>query len=212
MTRILLVGATGLVGGHVLSKALTDSRIAGVVALTRRALPPHPKLTNPQVDFAALSDQAGWWPADAVICTLGTTRATAGSDEAFRLVDYHYPLAVARLARRHGAHCFALNSSLGADAQSRLLYPRTKGEVERDLRTLDFPSLTIVRPGLIGGTRADFRAGERIASAVLGVLGPLLPRRYRISPADRIADALIEAAVAATPGVQVIEAERLAAA
>lgn len=207
--RILLVGATGLVGSHVLGKALADHRIDGVVAPTRRALPPHAKLTNPLVDFSALPEDAGWWSVDGVICTLGTTRAAAGTDEAFRTVDYAYPLAIAKIARRHGAQRFALNSSLGADAKSRLLYPRTKGEVERDLQALDYPSLTIVRPGLIGGARAEFRAGERVAAVVLGVLGPLLPRRYRISPATAIADALIDAAVEGRPGIHLIEAERL---
>ena len=209
MTRILLVGATGLVGGHVLAKALADDRIERVVALTRRPLPAHAKLTNPLIDFAALPADADWWSVDAVICTLGTTRATAGSDEAFRAVDYDYPLAVAKLALRHGAHSFALNSSLGADPHSRLLYPRTKGEVERDLQALGFPSLTIARPGLIGGTRTEFRAGERIASVMLGILGPILPKRYRISPAPVIADALIDAVIRAEPGVHVIEADRL---
>jgi uncharacterized protein YbjT (DUF2867 family) len=212
MTRILLVGATGLVGGLVLTKALADPRITSVVALTRRALPAHPKLINPLVDFAALPDDAEWWSVDGVICTLGTTRAKAGSDQAFRTVDYDYPLAVAKISRRHGAQRFALNSSMGADASSRLLYPRTKGELERDLQALDFPSLTIARPGLIGGDRAEFRAGERIAAAVLGVLGPLLPRRFRICPAERIADALIEGAVAGAPGVHFVEADRLVAA
>jgi uncharacterized protein YbjT (DUF2867 family) len=207
--RILLVGATGLVGSHVLGKALADHRIDSVVAPTRRALPPHAKLTNPVVDFSALPEDAGWWLVDGVICTLGTTRAAAGTDEAFRTVDYAYPLAIAKIARRHGAQRFALNSSLGADAKSRLLYPRTKGEVERDLQALNYPSLTIVRPGLIGGNRAEYRAGERIAAAVLGVLGPLLPRRYRISPAERIAEALIDAAIDGAPGIHIIEAERL---
>lgn len=209
MTRILLVGATGLVGSHVLAQVLVDHRIDGVVAPTRRALPPHPKLTNPLVDFAELPAGAEWWAVDSVICTLGTTRGKAGSDEAFRRVDRDYVLAVARLVRSHGAIRFALISSLGADASSRLLYPRTKGEVERDIQALGFFSLTIVRPGLIGGARGEFRAGERVASAVLGMLGPLLPRHYRISPAAIIAEALIDAAVMGGPGVHIIESERL---
>lgn len=209
MTRILVVGASGLVGGQVIAKALADDRITRVVAPTRRPLTAHAKLDNPLVDFDRLPADADWWAVDGVICALGTTRATAGSDEAFRRVDYDYPLAVARLAHRHGATRFALNSSLGADAASRLLYPRTKGEIEAAIRTIGFASLTIVRPGLIGGDRAEFRLGERIATVVLGALGPVLPRRYRISPADRIADALIEAAVAG--GVHLIEAELLAA-
>lgn len=210
MTRILVVGASGLVGGHVIAKALVDARITRVVAPTRRPLAAHAKLDNPLVDFDHLPAEADWWRVDGVICALGTTRAKAGSDAAFRTVDYDYPLAVARLAHRHGATRFALNSSLGADAASRLLYPRTKGEIEEAIKAIGFASLTIVRPGLIGGDRDEFRLGERIASVVLGTLGPMLPRRYRISPAAGIADALIEAAVGGAPGVHLIEAERLA--
>lgn len=211
MTRILVVGASGLVGGHVIAKALADDRITRLVAPTRRPLVAHAKLDNPLVDFDHLPADADWWNVDGVICALGTTRATAGSDEAFRRVDYDYPLAVAQLAHRHGATRFALNSSLGADATSRLLYPRTKGEIEAAITAIGFPSVTIVRPGLIGGDRSEFRAGERIAAVVLGVFGPMLPRRYRISPADKIADALVEAAVAGRPGVQLIESAELAA-
>jgi uncharacterized protein YbjT (DUF2867 family) len=211
MTRILVVGATGLVGHHVIAKALADSRITRIVAPTRRPLAAHAKLDNPLVDFGRLPAGADWWDVDGVICALGTTRAKAGSDQAFRVVDHDYPLAVARLARKHGASRFALNSSVGANARSKLLYPRTKGEVEEALKAMGFQSLTVVRPGLIGGDRDEFRLGERIATAVLGILGPVLPRSYRISPADRIADALIEAAVTGAPGVHLIGSAELAA-
>lgn len=207
--RILLVGATGLVGSTVLARLLADDRIEAMIAPTRHPLVAHTKLENPIVDFARLPVDAAWWTVDGAICTLGTTRAKAGSDAAFRQVDHDFPLAVARLVREHGATRFALNSSMGADASSRLLYPRTKGEVERAIRELAFPSLTIVRPGLIGGERNEFRAAERIASVVLGALGPLLPRRYRISPATAIADALIDGAIEGTPGIHIVEAERL---
>lgn len=207
--RILLVGATGLVGSHVLARLLSDDRIEAVIAPTRHPLASHAKLQNPIVDFTRLPIDADWWTVDGAICTLGTTRAKAGSDAAFRQVDHDFPLAVARLVREHGASRFALNSSMGANASSRLLYPRTKGEVEQAIRDLGFPSLTIVRPGLIGGQRDEFRMGERIASAALTALAPLLPRRYRISPATAIADALIEAAVDGAPGVHIIEADRL---
>jgi uncharacterized protein YbjT (DUF2867 family) len=207
--RILLVGATGLVGSHVLARLLADDRIEAVIAPTRHPLASHAKLQNPIIDFAQLPVEAAWWAVDGAICTLGTTRAKAGSDASFRRVDHDFPLAVARLVREHGARRFALNSSMGADASSRLLYPRTKGEVEQAIRELAFPSLTIVRPGLIGGERDEFRMGERTASAILAALAPLLPRRYRISPATAIADALIEAAINGAPGLQIIEAERL---
>lgn len=207
---LLLVGATGLVGRAVLAQALADARVGTVVAPARRALPPHPKLSAPRVDFEALPGDAAWWGADAVICTLGTTRRTAGSRAAFRRVDHDYPLAVAQRARRHGTPAFVLTSAMGADAASRLFYSRTKGELEDALRALGFASLTFVRPGLIGGTRDELRVGERVAAVVLRIAGPLLPRRWRINPATRIADALLDAALAPAPGVHVVTSDALA--
>jgi uncharacterized protein YbjT (DUF2867 family) len=208
--RLLLVGASGLVGSHVLSIALADSRVAQLVAPTRRALPEHAKLLAPEVSFDALPGDAPWWKADAVICTLGTTIKAAGSREAFRRVDYEYPLEVARLARRHGTPTYTLNSALGADPASRIFYNRVKGELERDLAQVGFTSLTHVRPGLIGGERLEFRAGERVMKVALSALAPLLPLSWRISPAQNIARALVEAALRAEPGVAVVSSEALA--
>lgn len=188
---------------------LADPRISGVTAPGRRTLDAHPKLRAPLVDFDNLPADADWWRADAVICTLGTTIRKAGSQAAFRRVDYDYPLAVARLAKRHGTPVYALNSAIGANAGSRIFYNRVKGELERDLADVGFESLTHVRPGLIGGKRQEFRLGERVLVAGLTVFGFLLPRRWRINPADRIAAALIESAVNPKPGVHAIESAAL---
>lgn len=207
--KLLVVGSTGLVGRHVLEIALAHPRIAQVVAPVRRPLPAHERLFAPVVDFDALPADASWWQADAVICALGTTLRAAGSEAAFRRVDHDYPLEVARLAREHGTPTYVFNSALGADADSRFFYTRVKGEVERNLIALRFASLTLVRPGLIGGHRDEFRAGERAALALLGALGPVVPRRWRINPAGRIAQAMVDAAVQPTPGVQVVASERL---
>jgi len=208
--KLLLVGSTGLVGRHVLDLALADDRIGAVVAPVRHNVANHPKLFAPTVDFERLPNDGDWWRVDAVICTLGTTMRAAGSQEAFRRVDHDYMLAVAKLARQHGTRTFALNSAIGADPSSRFFYNRVKGELERDLATLDFRSLTFVRPGLIGGMRDETRPAERIASLVLGVLHPILPRRLRINPVERIAQALIDAAIAARPGTHVVGSAELA--
>lgn len=208
--KLLLAGATGLVGGHVLAQALADPRIDAVVAPVRRALPAHPKLLAPTVDFEALPEDAPWWAADAAISALGTTIGKAGSQDAFRRVDHDYQLAVAKLASRHGTPAFVLNSALGADPASRIFYNRVKGELERDLAGLDFASLTFVRPGLIGGERQESRPAERAALVLLGILGPVLPRAWRINPAGRIAAAMIEAAIAAKPGTHVVNSAELA--
>ena len=208
--QLLIVGATGLVGSQVLQQALADSRITRVVAPVRRALPAHPRLLAPIVDFEHLPEDADWWRADALVCTLGTTIKTAGSQPAFRRVDHDYPLLAAQLARRHGTATYVLNSAMGADAGSRIFYNRVKGELERDLQAQGFASLTFVRPGLISGPRTEHRAGERFMVGVLGALGPLLPRRWRLNPAHRIAQALIDAALRAEPGVHAVGSETLA--
>jgi uncharacterized protein YbjT (DUF2867 family) len=134
---------------------------------------------------------------------------SAGSQDAFRRVDHDYPLAVATLARQHGTPCHVLNSALGADARARFFYNRVKGELERDLAALGFASLTHVRPGLIGGQRQERRLGERVSGIVLELLGPVLPRRWRINPAPRIAHALIKAALQARPGLHIVSSDQL---
>jgi uncharacterized protein YbjT (DUF2867 family) len=207
--KLLIVGSTGLVGRHVLDLALADGRIDAVVAPVRHNVASHPKLFAPTVDFERLPNDVDWWRADAVICALGTTMRAAGSQEAFRRVDHDYALAVAELARQHGTRTFVLNSAIGADPPSRFFYNRVKGELERDLATLDFESLTFVRPGLIGGRRNERRPAERIASIVLRILHPVLPRRLRINPAERIAQALIDAAIAARPGTHIVGSAEL---
>lgn len=207
---LLLVGGTGLVGRHVLEQALADSRVGAVVSPTRRDLPAHPKLSTPHVDYERLNQHAHWWQADAVICTLGTTIRTAGSQGMFRRVDHDYPLAVAILAIDHGTPTYVLNSAVGANARSRFFYNRVKGELEHDLSQLGFDSLTLVRPGVIGGERQELRIGERLMVAVLGALGPLLPKRWRLNPAEKIAKALLEAALTAKHGVHIVRAEKMA--
>lgn len=210
MKTVLIVGATGLVGSAVLRLALADASIARVVVPTRRPLLlQHGKLVNPVVDFDALPERADWWRVDAVVCTLGTTIRKAGSQAAFRRVDHTYPLTVAKLARAVGAAAYAFTSSTGANVKSRTFYLRTKGETERDLAGVGFVSLTVVRPSLIGGERDEQRWGESLGLKILTALEPLLPRRYRIVPAERIASMLLESAMAAQPGVRIVESEAI---
>jgi len=209
MAVLLLVGATGLVGQSVLRQALADSRVEKLIAVTRKALPPQPRLENPLVDFDDLPVDAPWWKVDGGICTLGTTMREAGSHQAFRKVDVDYPLAVAKLLHQNGARSFAFNSSIGANPKARAFYMRVKGEVEQRLIRGGFPSLTLVRPSGILGPRTQDRAWEARAIRAFHSLRPILPRRYRVVPADKIAKALLEAAITAPAGVHIVESEKL---
>ncbi|MBS3995916.1 MAG: NAD-dependent dehydratase [Hydrogenophaga sp.] len=209
MRSVMLIGGTGLVGQLVLHKALAHPGVSQVVAPTRRPLPAHPRLLNPVVDFDGVPPDAPWWRVEAVVCALGTTMRAAGSKAAFYRVDHDIPLHVAQLARQHGAQAYALNSALGADPSSRVFYSRTKGELERDLQGLGYPSLTLVRPGLIGGERSESRPAEQLALRVSRWVRPLLPPRYRVVPAERIAHHLLAAVLSPRPGVHIVESEAI---
>jgi uncharacterized protein YbjT (DUF2867 family) len=208
--NVLILGASGLVGAHTLRLALAHPRIAHVIAPTRKALPAHVKLENPVSDsLQTLVARVPEWAPDALICALGTTMAKAGSRASFREVDYVLPLHFATAAKASGASTFALVTAIGAAVDSRFFYPRTKGELERDVQAIGFDSLTIVRPSMIGGQRQEHRAGESFVLKLTRALSPMLPKSFRISPAPNIATALIDAVVLGPPGCHFRLAESL---
>jgi uncharacterized protein YbjT (DUF2867 family) len=210
MTSVLLLGASGLVGGVSLQVALHHDRVVRVVAPTRRALPAHPKLMNPVFSsLESLLPEVADWATDSVICALGTTRKKAGSNEALRHVDYELPLSFARASQKTGATVFAVVTSIGASPTSSLFYARTKGELERDLQAVGFQSLTILRPMFIDGAHAEFRRGEAAVVAVAKALAPILPKGLRVSPVQVIAEALVNAVVAPQAGVRIIPSRAL---
>jgi uncharacterized protein YbjT (DUF2867 family) len=210
MKTVLILGATGQVGQVLLQLALQHPQISQVVAPTRRPLPPHAKLNNPLVDFEALPEDATWWQSDLILCALGTTLRQTKSKAGFYRVDHDYVLAAARLAQRAGTPAFALVSSLGANASSRVFYLKVKGETEQDLGALGFVSLVIARPSLlIGGTRASARPLEAFGLFLGKHLASLLPRRYRAITILQVAQSLLEACLSVPAGLHVIESEQL---
>ncbi|HMB92830.1 MAG TPA: hypothetical protein VKP65_18415 [Rhodothermales bacterium] len=209
----LLLGATGLVGGHCLDLLLADDSYAPVTTLGRRLLTKtHAKLTHHVIDFDAFSEHADVLAADDVFCCLGTTIKQAGSQEAFRTVDFTYPFEAARIALAKGAQQYLLVSSLGANRASRIFYNRVKGETEDAIRALDYAGMYIFRPSLLTGDRDEKRRGEQIAEAVLKTFsftlrGPL--RTFRPTAARDVATAMIHVAKQQPGDVKVYEPEAI---
>jgi len=190
---ILLAGASGLVGGALLSGLLADDSVGAVHALGRRALDvTHPKLTHHIVDFKTLPSLPR---ADEVYLALGTTIKVAGSQAAFRAVDYDANLAVAKAALATGSRRAGLVSAMGANARSSVFYSRVKGELEDVLAGLGFAALVIARPSMLAGDRAALgqpeRGGEKLALRVTELLRPLIPRDLRSITAGDVAGALL---------------------
>ncbi|HEX6923959.1 MAG TPA: oxidoreductase [Longimicrobiaceae bacterium] len=209
----LLLGATGLVGSHCLDLLLADDSYERVRVLARRPVPRRsPKLETHRVDFEDLGSHAAYFAVDDIFCCLGTTMARAGSEAAFRRVDYDYPLQAAELAVAEGAEQFLMVSAVGADPQSRIFYNRVKGEAEAAVKRLPFRAVWVLRPSLLLGEREEFRVGERLAAAVARPLAPLMIgrlRRYRPITARDVAVAMLRLAHQGGTG-GVVESEEIA--
>jgi uncharacterized protein YbjT (DUF2867 family) len=202
--RILLAGASGLTGEHLLDRLLNEPTVAHVVAPARRILAPHPHLANPVGELSELLPQLSG-SFDTAFCCLGTTLKQAGSQAAFRAVDHDLVLAFAERARALGTRHLLVISALGADAQSGVFYSRVKGEVEAALQAQNWPQLTIVRPSLLLGPRSDFRLGE----SLIAPLARWIPGKYRGIQASTLAHALWRLALEEQDGTRIIESTQL---
>jgi uncharacterized protein YbjT (DUF2867 family) len=185
----LLAGASGLVGGLVLGLCPDANPV------TRRPIVGRPGVVADFDDLPPLPE------AQIAVCALGTTRAKAGSDAAFRAVDHDAVLAFARATKAAGVTHFILVSSVGANLKASLLYPRTKGEVEAALEQMGFARLDILQPGLLIGPRAERRPVERFLQWAAPVMDLALPRDLGSLPAQRVAQAIMSLTKRSVPGV-----------
>ncbi|EPR9103340.1 NAD(P)H-binding protein [Cronobacter sakazakii] len=207
MSRVLITGASGLVGSHLLRMLVDEPRVTSIIAPTRRPLrvPMH-KVENPcdpQISDVLTQLSA---PLDIVFCCLGTTRREAGSKEAFILADYTLVVDTSLAGLRLGAKHMLVVSALGANPNSPFFYNRVKGEMETALKAQGWPRLTIARPSLLIGDREKRRAGE----SFMVPLFRLLPGKWKAIEAQTVAQALINAALSpAQEDVAVLDSEQL---
>lgn len=193
----LMLGASGLVGGHCLQALLESPVYKKVISVARRELPvAHPKLEQKVIPLETLNSLE-LPPIQDVFCALGTTIRKAGSQPAFREIDLELPLAAAKHAIKFGAEQFILVSSVGADSQSKNFYLRTKGELEDALKSLPFQAVHFLRPSLLLGDRTESRPLESVGVSIGRLLqflfvGPL--RRYHPISAVIVGRAMLSAA------------------
>jgi len=208
--KCIILGATGLVGQHLLKQALENPEYSQVIAPTRKPLLAHAKLHNPIVDFNKLPTDAPWWQADVAVCALGTTLKTAGSQAAFWQIDHGYVIQAATIAKQAGVQVFIYNSSVGADPSAKSFYLQVKGKIETDLKAIGFSTLGIVRPSFLdGGARPEKRPGEAIAIFFAKMLAPLIPKRYRAVSTSKVASAMWALAKSQATGTVVVESDEI---
>jgi len=192
----IILGATGLVGSHLLMLLLDDDRYESVKVFLRRPVGfEHPKLIQHIIEFDYSEGWKDLVTGDELFSCLGTTIKAAGSQEVQYRVDYTYQYRFAQIAAEHGVSTYVLVSSSGADPASKFFYPRIKGELDRDVRELPFQVVRIMKPSVLVGERQEKRMGESLSVVLGNFLTPLIPplKKYRPIPASIVAQAMINA-------------------
>ena len=212
----IVVGSNGLVGSELLKILLESDYYRTVVSLARKYLEiKNDKLVQYIIeDYNQLDEYEELIAADDIYCCLGSTMKKAGSKEAFRKVDFDYPLTIAKLAALNDSGQFMLVSALGANPGSGVFYNKVKGEVEEAIKEVDFNSLHIFRPSLLLGDRQEKRGGESTAKVLMttfsfAMVGPW--KKYKPVQAKKVAQAMFQAAQKNEDGVHVHESDQIAA-
>ncbi len=193
----------------LLRRLVQDDSFDRVVSVGRRTVDlEDPKLTQAVVHFTKMGSVESLPVPDAAFSCLGTTIKKAGSRQAFRAVDHDAVVTFARAARARGARTFLHVTAIGADPKSVVFYNSVKGQVEDAVARIGFQSVYALRPSILDGERHESRPGERFGLLVMRTLGPLLGK-YRPTPVEAVANAMIALARDPRPGNHVIEADEI---
>ncbi|WP_210364059.1 oxidoreductase [Bacillus sp. REN3] len=207
----LIAGSTGLIGNGLLHLLLDGEEYERVVAIVRRPLEvQHPKLVEKIVDFDRLEENREIFAVDDVYCCLGTTIKKAKTKEAMWKIDVDYPVTIAKLAISGGARQFLIVSSMNANPDSRLFYPKMKGRLEKEIKEVPFDSTSIFRPSLLLGERKESRFGEQAAAAIFTRLpfkGPM--EKYRAIEGKTVASAMYRVAQQHNTGLAIYPSEQI---
>jgi len=193
--QVILVGASGLIGSHLLTALIESAEISRILLILRRPL----NITNPKVrelivNFDELEQYALEIKGDIIYSCLGTTTAATPDSNLYRKIDLEYPLNLARIGAENGIRQFHLVSSMGANVNSSSSYLKLKGELEEKLKELSLGSLHIYQPSLLTGNRREYRLGEKIAAPIFKLIEPLLIgplKKYRSIKAETVARAML---------------------
>lgn len=189
--RACILGATGLVGGELLQILLNDESYDEVMVYTRTSLEiSHPRLTEKVGNLLKEDFFKDPIEAEHIFCCIGTTQSKTPDVSVYKQVDFGIPLHAAHAGLNGGMKKFLVVSSLGANAESKMFYPRVKGQMEEALRKLEIERLHIFRPSMLLGKRDEFRFGEAFGKVVMKMFGLLIPAKYKGIEAADVAKAM----------------------
>ena len=195
MKTALIFGSSGLIGSHLLNIILQNNKY-NKVKLFVRSMPENndSKIEIIQTDFTNLEKHKNSIVGDDCFFCIGTTRKDAPDKNEYRRIEYEIPVNVAKIAKSNSVNSFVYVSSLGANPKSSGSYLKNKGQVEEELKNLNFSKLAVIRPSILLGNRKTFRLGERIGIFVMRslsifFLGNL--KKYKPIRAEYVAKAMV---------------------
>jgi len=206
MKTAIVIGATGLVGNELLQLLFNDSRFEKVIVFARRTTGyANSKLTEHIIDFDKPEEWIHLVKGDVLFSALGTTIKQAGTKENQYKIDHTYQYRFAEAASKNGVPVYVLVSSAGADVKSSVFYSRMKGELERDVRVLNFASIYFIQPSLLAGERKENRIGEKVGYATLNFINRLgILKKYRPIQGKTVAQAMINCSIKAEKGIHTV--------
>jgi uncharacterized protein YbjT (DUF2867 family) len=194
--NVLLIGASGLIGSELVQLLLRDDKIKTVKVFVRKSLAiTDQKLIEILVNFERLEDFKHEFQGDALFCCIGTTRNKTPDLVAYKAIDYGIVLAAANLARKHQVPQVHLVSAIGAAVSSKIFYNRLKGEIEKDVLKLDFPTTVIYQPAMLIGKRIESRPAEFIAQKLMPFFDVFLlgkAQKYHSIKAKKVAESMLD--------------------
>lgn len=207
----IVIGATGLVGSHVLIQLLEDDRYETVKVFHRRSTGvEHHKLEEYIINFDDIDSWNDLLIGDELYSALGTTIKKAGSQEAQYTIDYTYQYKVAKFAAENGVNKYSLVSSAGANDESRLFYSRLKGELDKVVKDLPFEVITILRPSILDGDRNEKRPGEKFGLLIARIFTKIPGlKKYRPIFAGKVAQGMINSLHKCPPGYHIFELDEI---
>lgn len=212
MEKALLLGSSGLIGSQCLKQLMEDDYFSAIEIWVRTSSGlENPKIKETIINFNEIANLP-CIDAKIVFCCLGTTIKNAKTKEAFKKVDYDYVVKLAKLAEKSGVEKFLVISSIGANAQSKNFYLRTKGEMEETITQCQIPSIFILRPSILFGKRKEFRLGEKMGKLMMRLFTYFLfgrMKKYRGIEASTVAKAMINLAKETNLGVQKLESNEI---
>jgi uncharacterized protein YbjT (DUF2867 family) len=199
-----LIGASGLIGSHILTLLLNDSEYDQITILVRRSTGiVHPKLEEKIVDFSQEEQLYQALLGNSVIfCAVGTTRKKVRGDmKLYHQVDFDIPVRAAHIASNIGCNQFLLVSSVGAHSSSKNFYSRLKGEVEDAISQINIPEILFFQPSILLGKRNEFRLGEIIGQKLATAFRWLIPMMYKPISAEVVATSMVNRSKLNNPGI-----------